>query len=90
VTPPIAAQLGLQRTDGVAVQQLVPSGPAALAGVQQGDVITAIGGVAVKGQRDLQLALTNRFKPGQAVDVTLDRSGASQTVKVTLGTKPGL
>lgn len=89
VTPSVAAQLGLQRTDGVVVEQLAPGGPAASAGVQQGDVITAIGGVAVKEQRDLQLALTNQFKPGQTVDVTLDRGGASQTVKVTLGTKPG-
>jgi len=90
VTPPIAAQLGLQRTDGVVVQQLVPGGPAATAGVRQGDVITAIGGVPVKEQRDLQLALTNQLKPGQAVDVTIDRGGVSQAITVTLGTKPGL
>ncbi len=90
VTPPIATQLGLQRTDGVVVQQLVTGGPAAAAGLQQGDVITAIGGVPVKEQRDLQLALTNQFKPGQAVDVTLDRGGASRTITVTLGTKPGV
>ncbi len=90
VTPPIAAHLGLQRTDGVVVQQLVPGGPAATAGVQQGDVITAIGGVPVKEQRDLQLALTNQLKPGQAVDVTIDRGGVSRTITVTLGTKPGL
>ena len=89
VTPPIAAQLGLQRTDGVVVEQLVTGGPAATAGLQQGDVITAIGGVPVKEQRDLQAALTTQFKPGQAVDVTIDRGGTSQTIKVTLGTKPG-
>jgi len=89
VTPPVAAQLGLQRTDGVVVEQLVTGGPAATAGLQQGDVITAIGGVPVKEQRDLQAALTTQFKPGQAVDVTIDRGGTSQTIKVTLGTKPG-
>jgi len=89
VTPPITAQLGLQRTDGVVVQQLVTGGPAATAGLQQGDVITAIGGVPVKEQRDLQAALTTQFKPGQAVDVTIDRGGTSQTITVTLGTKPG-
>ncbi len=90
MTPPVAAQLGLQRADGVVVEQLVSDGPAAAAGLQQGDVITAIGGVPVKEQRDLQLALTNQFKPGQAVDVTLDRGGASRTITVTLGTKPGV
>ena len=64
-------------------------GPATAAGLQQGDVITAIGGVPVKEQRDLQAALTTQFKPGQAADVTIDRGGTSQTIKVTLGTKPG-
>ena len=88
VTPSVAAAQGLARTDGVVVGQVVAGTPAAQAGLQQGDVIVGIGDVTVKSQQDLQSALTSTFKPGDTVDVKIDRGGTDQTVRVTLGTKP--
>jgi S1-C subfamily serine protease len=88
VTPAIAAAAGLSRGDGVVVVEVAPGSPAAQAGLQQGDVIYAIGDVPVRSQRDLQRALTNRFKPGDTVTLKVNRNGSEQTVSVTLGERP--
>ena len=85
VTPSVAAALGLSRNDGVAVVQVEPGSPSAAAGLQRGDVIIGIGDVAVRSQADLQQALTERFRPGQTVEVRIVRGGSEQTVSVTLG-----
>ena len=60
------------------------SGPAAAAGVQQGDVITAFNGQAITSQDDLLTALAHQ-KPGDTVTLTLDRNGSTSTVRVQLG-----
>jgi len=63
------------------------SGPAAAAGVQQGDVITAFNGQAITSQDDLLTALAHQ-KPGDTVTLTLDRNGGSISVRVQLGELP--
>ena len=88
LTPAIAAANGLARTDGVAVAQVVQGGPAERAGIQQGDVIYALNDIPVKSQRDLQHALTNTFKPGDTVQVRVNRGGQDVTVRVTLAERP--
>ena len=70
------------------VQQVSPGSPAAQAGVQPGDVIVGIGDVAVHSQKDLQNALTTRYKPGDQVPLRINRGGSELTVQVTLGTRP--
>ncbi len=67
---------------GAIVQQA--SGPAAAAGVQQGDVLTALGGQSITGEDDLLAALAHQ-KPGATVPVTLNRNGSTVTVRVHLG-----
>ncbi|MDH7497320.1 MAG: trypsin-like peptidase domain-containing protein, partial [Syntrophomonadaceae bacterium] len=47
LTPTLAEYLGLDRTDGVVVAQVVRGGPAAKAGVKVGDVIVKMDGKAV-------------------------------------------
>ena len=79
VTPSVAAAQGLARTDGVVVGQVVAGTPAAQAGLQQGDVIVGIGDVTVKSQQDLQGALTSTFKPGDTVDVKINRGGTDRS-----------
>jgi serine protease Do len=85
VTPSVAAALGLSRQDGVVVLGVEPGSPAAAAGLQRGDVIVGIGDVAVRGQVDLQRALTERFRPGETVQLRIVRGGAEQAVPITLG-----
>ena len=88
VTPAIAASLGLTAQEGVVIGQLDPNGPAAGAGLRQGDVIVGLGDVPVHALQDLQNALTTKYKPGDAVAVKINRNGQEQTIQVTLGQKP--
>jgi putative serine protease PepD len=87
------AYLGVAVTatsDGSAGAQLaeVRSGtPAADAGLQVGDVITAVDGHTVSGAAALQSAIDAK-RPGDKVIVDYARNGAHHTVTVTLGTRP--
>ena len=79
-----AAQLGLSTDQGVIVQDVPSSGPAADAGIQQGDVITKVGDYELTAQTTFSEALFN-YKPGDKIDVELVRDGKTMTVSVTLG-----
>jgi len=87
------AYLGVAVTapsDGTAGAQLaeVRSGtPAADAGLQVGDVVTAVDGDAVSSSAALQTAIDAK-QPGDRVIVDYLRGGAHRTVTVTLGTRP--
>jgi S1-C subfamily serine protease len=69
---------------GVAISTVTAGGPAATAGLRAGDIITKVAGHETPTQGVLTAVLAN-LKPGQVVDVTYIRSGASHTTKVTLG-----
>jgi S1-C subfamily serine protease len=72
---------------GVPIGSLEPSGPAAKAGLQTGDVMTQIDGRDVYSPDDLLQALI-LHKPGDSVQVTIQRQGGPRTVAVTLGEAP--
>ena len=72
---------------GALVSQIASSGPAAQAGVQQGDVITRVDGTSITDAQDLLTALAAK-KPGDTIALTIDRNGSTVTVKVTLGELP--
>ncbi|MDT7715680.1 MAG: putative serine protease PepD [Pseudonocardiales bacterium] len=92
------AQLGVQVTTvvdptgqpvGTGVVSVVPGGPAAAAGVQTGEVITAVNNTPVHRASELTQALA-KLDPGQTVPITLTNpQGATRTVTVTLGQLPG-
>jgi S1-C subfamily serine protease len=88
LTPGLAAQLGITQRSGALIRQVVAGGPAALGGIQVGDVITRVGGTAIKGESALAQAVFEQ-QPGDTVDVTYIRNGQSLSTKVTLGTAPG-
>jgi putative serine protease PepD len=82
------AFLGVSLTSGTATVAEVRAGtPADKAGLQPGDVITALDGKAVAGSVALQTAI-DAHKPGDQVKVTYTRNGSEQTATVTLGTRP--
>lgn len=87
LTPTLAEYLGLDRTDGVVVAQVVRGGPAARAGVKVGDVIVKMDGKAVANYSELRDVLDAR-KPGQTVKVTLLREGRELTLSLVLEEKP--
>lgn len=85
------AYLGVQAGDatgGGAELGTVSSGsPAADAGLKQGDVVTKIGDTAVADASDLTAAVNDRA-PGDQVQVTVERDGATKALTVTLGDRP--
>lgn len=87
------AYLGVAVTnpaDGTAGAQLaqVRSGtPAAGAGLQVGDVVTAVDGDTISSGAALQAAIDGK-RPGDRVIVDYLRDGAHRSVTVTLGTRP--
>jgi serine protease Do len=88
VTSGIADSLGLKKAEGALVDNAQDGSPAAKAGVQAGDVITAVNGNTVKNARDLARSIAT-IQPNSAVKLDILRNGQSQTVSVTLGTMPG-
>lgn len=73
--------------NGAVVQQLSSSGPAAKAGVQQGDVITNANGTTITSAQDLLTVLAHE-NPGDTITLTLNRNGSTSTVHVQLGELP--
>jgi S1-C subfamily serine protease len=73
---------------GVAVTSLVPSGPAAAAGLEQGDVITAVDDQPLSGVLDLRAALFAHH-PGDTVTIAYtDPLGNSTSVAIVLADGP--
>jgi S1-C subfamily serine protease len=69
------------------VVTLDPAGPAKTAGVLQGDIIVAVGGVAVSGPRSLYHQL-GPDAVGKRLAVDLIRAGAHASVDVTIAPRP--
>ena len=84
MTPDLASQIGVpQNTKGLVVANVDPSGPAAKAGIQAGDVIQEINRQKVASAADIRSALA---KSGNHAPVLLiNRGGQSVFVPVPLG-----
>ncbi len=91
VTPRIAASNGLSTQSGVLVagfaSDAAGQSPAQQAGVQTGDVITAVNGQTVASNDDLSSALLNDT-PGAQATLTIVRGTNQITITVTLGERP--
>ena len=81
--------------DGALVQEdpatgdpgVMPNGPAAKAGLKEGDIVTMIGDQTIDTLHPLD-ALLSQYSPGDSVALTVLRDGATISVNVTLGTRP--
>ncbi|PZQ97190.1 MAG: serine protease [Cereibacter sphaeroides] len=83
VTPDVAEAMGLADAKGALVTD-VPEGPAKVAGMQAGDVITSFDGVDVKDTRELVRKVADT-DIGKATEVVVLRGGKSETLTITLG-----
>lgn len=83
ITPEM--RLGIDR--GVLVTGVNPDGPAAKAGLQQGDVITKIDGKDVRSNEDVGAAVGAK-KPGDTLKLEVQRAGDRATVEVKLAQRP--
>ncbi len=84
----LADQLSLNITEGVYVDALSPNSAAAVAGIQAGDVIVAIDGSSVKSSPELQETI-GRKRPGDDVEVTINRKGSEKNLTVNLRNMDG-
>jgi regulator of sigma E protease len=78
--------VGVQQLDSTSIGAVLPETPAAAAGLQEGDKITAINGEAVDNWTDLVKAIAN--KPGEKISLTAKRSGEIKVFHLTAGTDP--
>src|ERR1700743_2204424 len=87
VTADIADSLGLKKAEGALVAEPQANGPAAKAGIESGDVITAVNGETVKDARELARTIGG-MAPGNSVKLNVLHKGQDKVVNLTLGTLP--
>lgn len=73
---------------GQAVVDAQPDSPAATAGLQPGDVITAVDGQRIDQRNPFVNLLIFGHQPGDVVQLTIDRNGQELTVEVVLDERP--
>jgi serine protease Do len=87
VTADIADSLGLKKAAGAMVDEPQSGSPAAKAGIQSGDVITAVNGAPVKDARELARAI-GTMAPDTSVKLDIVRNSEPRTITVTLAQMP--
>jgi serine protease Do len=84
MTPELASKFGLSEIQGVLVNSVIPNGPAAKAGLRQGDVIVDFNGAAVTDGNTLRNHVASTA-PGTKVNLGIFRDRQKQQIQVTLG-----
>ncbi len=87
VTADIADSLGMKQARGAMVDNPQDGSPAAKAGIEAGDVITAVNGTSVKDARDLARNIS-MMAPGTSVKLDLLHKGETKTLTLALGEMP--
>lgn len=72
---------------GAVIGQVVQAGPAAQAGLKDGDIITAVDGKALNDSTTLRQVLL-AHGPGDKITLSVLRDGKTLQLPVTLGTRP--
>ncbi|MGB9483914.1 MAG: PDZ domain-containing protein, partial [Candidatus Dormiibacterota bacterium] len=73
--------------EGVLVQHLDDSGPAAQAGLLKGDLLTKANGEELSRAADLHRVLSSAT-PGDQLELEIVRGADERQIKVALGTEP--
>jgi serine protease Do len=88
VTSKLAEKKGLDNLQGVYVNSVVPKSGADDSGIKQGDIITNIGGINVNSSTQI-MEVIGEHRPGDKIDVNLNRDGKNMMVSVTLKNEDG-
>jgi putative serine protease PepD len=83
----VGVELSGTSAGGARVSSVQPNSPATAAGLQQGDLITAIDSKTVS-TTDQFIATIDNYSPGQTVTLTVTRSGQTKQLQVKLGVRP--
>jgi serine protease Do len=87
VTQDIADSLGLKKAEGALVAEPQPNSPAAKAGIESEDVITAVNGDPVKDARELARTIGG-MAPGTSIKLDVLHKGQDKVINLTLGQLP--
>jgi serine protease Do len=82
VTPDIAKQLGLTKTEGVVIVGVEPNSVAQSAGLKAGDILLEVNRQKVFNENDYRSVL-EKAKPDQGVLFLIDRGGSTFFVTLT-------
>jgi putative serine protease PepD len=85
--PYVGVDLNGASTGGAEITLVEPSSPASNAGLQQGDVVTAIDGKKMASTQQF-IETVDNYSPGQVITLSVKRGGSTQSIKLTLGTRP--
>lgn len=80
----LAKQYSLTVDSGAYVASVLEGSPAAQGGMKDGDVIVELAGERVNSADDLLITIRTH-KPGEKVDIKVNRAGEEKTLQVTLG-----
>ena len=85
------AYLGVALEDaesgGARIATVTAGSPAADAGLEAGDVVTALDGESISNAEELTAAVISK-QPGDKVQIAVKRDGSTKTLTATLGTRP--
>jgi serine protease DegQ len=87
LTPELAETFGVKSTEGVIITGVLQNGPAAVAGIRPGDVITSVAGKPVHNVSEL-LSSVAALKPGIPSKLKLQRQDRQLELDVTPGLRP--
>ncbi len=79
-----AASLGLPDAKGALVNEVTSGGPAAAAGIKNGDAILTVNGEKIADSRELARKIAG-LQPNATVEVRVLRSGREEAISVKLG-----
>ena len=83
----VAAALGIERNRGELIRSVTPGGPAARAGIEQGDVVISVAGQPVTPDQSLAY-LVSRQPIGSRIPVELIRQGQRRNVTIAIAERP--
>lgn len=89
LAPEVATRLGLNPPRGMIITDIHINGPAHLAGLRPGDIITHINGQLVGDGRQGTNIIAD-LMPGDSIHVDLVRNGESISVTTVAGTRPSV
>jgi putative serine protease PepD len=85
--PYLGVSTGDAPEGGALVADVVAGAPAQEAGVRRGDRILSVAGQEVNASEDVAQAIADR-RPGETVEVVVQRGDQRETLRVRLGTQP--
>ena len=85
--PYVGVELNGASIGAAEVQSVTAGGPAAAAGIQPNDLVTAINGKRITSTQQF-IETVDRFKPGETITLTVERGGSTLHPKLTLGNRP--